>query len=718
MDRQEVLFKEIYMNIAITNSHKILIGAALILYIIGLYIGALYIGTFGIIVQIIILGSAIKILERSKKRGAVASVDIIFIIILLCTFILVRAGSAWKKYNDNKINYNIRKEFEKKIAETITPTPSPTPSPLPRNLQTALLKDMTSPSISGSITHIDSDLGIIENVPHYRIDYFEAGKYIKGKYMGYSRIVALVQGEGMTGSPPSTYIFITLDYKKYIVVDNTIKSGLIKDKIEKVEEVESDLPDIIALDGTFALYKREIQVEEDESNIVPTGSENNKYRLRDMYYASLGYKYLSTQNSFLKMYSIPPQTTGGLDHIVTDMTKKLQEQTQDLKDTSGVVVQDSTGLSYSYSLSRLSNIQANPSYTLYRRSSFSSLFLSIKKEEIPTDKDLYIVYDSAVPTNCAYDPETYIVSNISANQLVSIGTTPDGIELFTFRDTNNSLYTLQYKSKPGQIYSNGSGYSKIWSDAKQETVKHPTMEEYLLKNPLILFKDPWNRWVLLGEFEYALQGGCGKPVIYLYPEKSQNITVSFLHPMQFETDIPTYHENWTVNARPDGMLTDLQPQYTDCKAIDYAKKGSEYAAKACKENRYPYLYWSGNTIGATYPRSIAAGWYVKKEEIYSFMEGKLVEIGLNQKERNDMMEYWIPQMQSKNAPYYKISFLTTKEMNKLIPMNIQPDPRSVLRVFLDFLPLSEKPSEPILPQSFSPFVRDGFTVVEWGGLKR
>ncbi|MCX6732996.1 MAG: hypothetical protein NTV98_05650, partial [Candidatus Roizmanbacteria bacterium] len=143
-----------------------------------------------------------------------------------------------------------------------------------------------------------------------------------------------------------------------------------------------------------------------------------------------------------------------------------------------------------------------------------------------------------------------------------------------------------------------------------------------------------------------------------------------------------------------------------------------YAKNACIKNKYPYLYWSGNTIGEPYPTSIANGWYVSKSDLKSFMEKKLIEIGLNQKESKDMMEYWIPQMESKNVPYYKISFLTTKQMNTLVPMSIQPQPKSILRVFLDFLPLSKKPIDTISPQNITPFIRDGFTVVEWGGLKR
>jgi len=703
-----------------TKSNKILIGVALFLYFIAIYFGSL-----GIILHIVVIGSAIKILAKSKKSGELAVIDLTVLTAFLFIFILVRIGFLWNEYRDHKM----KKEYEKKIAEQITSTPSitPTPSPIPRNLQISKLKDITTASISGLIRHIDKDLGVIVNQYEGGVDYFEVGKYISGKYKGYSRIVGFAQGATM-GYQPDTYTFITSNYEKYILIENPIKvtaypttdyrnplHGLNKEKITKVEEIKSDLPDVITLDETFALYKGSIQVEVDKNNIVPTDMTNNKFKLKNNFQ---NYNQISSQNAILKLYIIPSQEMGEWATKIYGQNG-VDAYNNMLKATTGVVIQDNTGLAYSYSLYRLRNIKSNTEFTdgfFEQKNPFSSLFLSIKKSEIQTDKALFKSYSAAIPQNCSSNSSTYIVSNITPDKLISLGKTIDNIELFILNDKTNPLYQLQFASKPGEDY--GKGYEEIWSIAEGKLIKHPTLEEYISKNPLLLFKDPWNRWVLLGEIDYQLPGGCGKPVAYLYPEKKEKVTVSFLQPMQFETVIPSYHENWVVNALPDGTLTDLQPQYTDCKTINSLKKGSEYAAKSCKENRYPYLYWSGNTIGFPYPDSIEKGWYVKKEEIYSFMEDKLKEIGLNQKERNDMMEYWGPQMLHKNAPYYKISFLTTQEMNRLIPMKVQPNPRSVLRVFLDFLPLFEMPKKSIQPQTLPPFTRNGFTVVEWGGLKR
>lgn len=613
---------------------------------------------------------------------------------------------------------------------SLTPSITLTPTPIHKKLQSASLNKLTTPSIVGSIKKINKDLGLIKD-PYDGVDYYETGKFVSGKYADYTRIVAFSQGAIM-GYQPNTYVFITKDFTKFILEGNPTDAkaypkddyrnpldGLNVDKIEKVEQIESDLPDVIKIDNTFALYKSNIQVIEDKNNIVPTGEINNKFKLLDDFSS---YKRLSSLNSFLKLYVIPSKTIGGW--VAQPYGKSdINLQKQYLKETSGVIVEDSTGLSYLYDLSRLSNIEKNftSGHNYDKLSFYVSLFFYIKKEEINTDKPLYNVYDAAVPTNCVAAPETYIVSDIPDDQLEAIGKTTDNIELYILKDKSNPLYQLQLDSKPGQHYGEKSNVEQIQfidQNSKYQVTDYPSLSEYTKQNPLLFFKDPWGRWVILGEFDYLLPQGCGKPVIYLYPNQPTDVSIRFLQPMSFDTNIPTYHKQWFVKAFPNGRLTDLQPQYTDCNAFDTNKIGSEYAKTSCLNNDYPYLYWSGNTIGVAYPQNIDEGWYVKKEELNNFFLNKLSEIGLNKNETIDMMQYWLPQLLLKNSPYYKISFLTTKQMDKLIPMDVKPRPNSILRIFLDFTPLPKLPEKPIKPQIFNKFERKGFALVEWGGLKK
>jgi hypothetical protein len=81
-----------------------------------------------------------------------------------------------------------------------------------------------------------------------------------------------------------------------------------------------------------------------------------------------------------------------------------------------------------------------------------------------------------------------------------------------------------------------------------------------------------------------------------------------------------------------------------------------------------------------------------------------------------MLEYWLPQMLKKNKPFYRFSLLQTKELDQLFPMTITPQPESSIRVFLDWQELDN--SIEISEQKLIPQTRNGYTMVEWGGLKR
>jgi hypothetical protein len=85
---------------------------------------------------------------------------------------------------------------------------------------------------------------------------------------------------------------------------------------------------------------------------------------------------------------------------------------------------------------------------------------------------------------------------------------------------------------------------------------------------------------------------------------------------------------------------------------------------------------------------------------------------LNKKEIADFIEFWGPKMNS--APYYFVSFLGNREMNYIAPLEITPKPDTIIRVLMDFSPLQQPIS--VNAYSLPHFERNGFTVVEWGGV--
>ena len=176
-----------------------------------------------------------------------------------------------------------------------------------------------------------------------------------------------------------------------------------------------------------------------------------------------------------------------------------------------------------------------------------------------------------------------------------------------------------------------------------------------------------------------------KPVIYLYPEEETKVTVELEYSGTFTSTYPAYKNGWTVTAQPDGTLTDAE--------------GREYYC----------LFWEG-VSNTEY--DFSTGFVVSGEETAAFLEDALAKLGLTEKEANEFIIYWLPQME--HNPYNLIAFQQEAYTENAV-LNITPTPDSLLRVFMAWQPL-ESPVE-VEPQVLQPFTREGFTVVEWGGAK-
>lgn len=94
------------------------------------------------------------------------------------------------------------------------------------------------------------------------------------------------------------------------------------------------------------------------------------------------------------------------------------------------------------------------------------------------------------------------------------------------------------------------------------------------------------------------------------------------------------------------------------------------------------------------------------------MEDALARLGLNRREANEFIVYWLPRMEPN--PYNLISFQEDAYTDHAV-LTITPEPDSLLRVFMAWRPL-EAPVE-IPAQDLPAFTRTGFTVVEWGGAE-
>lgn len=181
---------------------------------------------------------------------------------------------------------------------------------------------------------------------------------------------------------------------------------------------------------------------------------------------------------------------------------------------------------------------------------------------------------------------------------------------------------------------------------------------------------------------------CAKPVIYLYPTKEQEVRIKLSYHGELTTSYPTYDQSikgWKVTAYPDGHLINEADRQT-----------------------YSYLFWEGS--GDNMKRDFSTGFVVAGKDTAAFLQKTLGQLGLTPKEYNEFIVYWLPKMESN--PYNLIHF-AGQEYTDTAPLEITPKPDSMLRVFMEYKPLTAKIDLP--PQKITPFERKGFAVIEWGG---
>ena len=177
-------------------------------------------------------------------------------------------------------------------------------------------------------------------------------------------------------------------------------------------------------------------------------------------------------------------------------------------------------------------------------------------------------------------------------------------------------------------------------------------------------------------------------MIYLYPEKSMNISVqlNLKENNKFTNVYPKFNGNntWNVIAKPNGDIL-------------------------IKNKTYPYLFWEAESYNS---QETNEGFMINKENAEKFLEEKLDILGLNEKEKTDFITYWLPVLLRN-----KISLCSfqTKKFFDTIELNVTPKPDSMIRIFLAIKKLDEPVN--IKEQKLESVERKGFTVVEWGGSK-
>lgn len=176
-----------------------------------------------------------------------------------------------------------------------------------------------------------------------------------------------------------------------------------------------------------------------------------------------------------------------------------------------------------------------------------------------------------------------------------------------------------------------------------------------------------------------------KPIIYLYPNEKTDIEVNLGYEDKLLVSYPKYNSGWKVSALPDGTL------------LDYNANRELYAL----------YYESQNVINF---KVLEDGFVVQGKEVVPFLEEKLELLGLNARESEEFIIYWLPILE--NNKYNYIRFATMEEIDRNMPLEITPVPDTIIRILMTFKALDE----PIVvnPQVLHKVERKGYTAVEWG----
>ncbi len=179
-----------------------------------------------------------------------------------------------------------------------------------------------------------------------------------------------------------------------------------------------------------------------------------------------------------------------------------------------------------------------------------------------------------------------------------------------------------------------------------------------------------------------------KPIIYLYPEHELEISLKLGKPENITCSYPKYQNSWNVLAKPNGDLKDL----------------------TTNKQLYSLYYESKNEEDFKIEDD---GFVVKGEDSAEFLEEKLSILGLTERESEEFIVYWLPRLES--SKYNYIRFATLEEINKNMPLEINPNPDTIIRVLMTFKGL-EKPID-VKEQQLQTPDRTGFVAVEWGGTE-
>ena len=208
-----------------------------------------------------------------------------------------------------------------------------------------------------------------------------------------------------------------------------------------------------------------------------------------------------------------------------------------------------------------------------------------------------------------------------------------------------------------------------------------------------------------GDVIYAMMNQCGaKPVILLYDnEKKENEEVSIKL---------TLNDGMNIGATYPNPTLSIGKQY-EWKGT-YSSNGNEDACQiTINEKKYDYIFWEGPCIKEDQFNGEIIG--IQSDKFEEELDLLLEKLGLNERERNDFIVYWLTKLSGRTG--HKITICNEKYDNEISKLTIS-NYSQMLRVMLKFEEISsEEVNELKGIDSIQKKERPtGKYVVEWGAI--
>lgn len=401
---------------------------------------------------------------KHSQKGFTVQLLIIFIVLVL-------GGGSYiyiKNIESSKIASSSVETQVKNLGRPsglIFPEDNPTP-----------IIDEKAPSKDGDIYNLflkNFAMGHIPNVSCSTNDiesvlYHDYGIYSSGPYAGYHIIAAaLKNGSPESSSCPMTLIFVTKDYKSFLV-EISKGNGIIEN------------PD-------YLLYKEKVSVTTDKLLDYPQQTINlNSFTFVEYGIipgASLGTPLKTPWQNF-NVYN--SETSSGTSTSYKEIS---------FAGSSDVYIQNAQGVIFKYALWSNENRTRQPN-------NIWDGFVFYTKNEISTSTNLYENYGALYP-GCGNRTPVEL-QHVSPNDLSRIATTPHGVDIYTFKNQshpfNTEVYTQRSTSFDGLKYN--------WATRSNDKVSFPSYQDYVAKNPILIFQDYFGRWIILGEWDNYTAPGC------------------------------------------------------------------------------------------------------------------------------------------------------------------------------------------------------------------